>query len=162
MTTEVWKPILNFESLYQVSSFGRVRRIDSGQIRTGTKLESGYIHIHLYKGNKYYGRYIHRLVLEAFLGECPLDMESFHYDNDKGNNYLTNLDWKTPSINKQHIVASGNHHEQRFSDNEVTELRQRTWPRGTLTQFCKERSISQQTLFNLLAGRTYKHISVEA
>lgn len=41
-------------------------------------------------------RYVHRLVLEAFVGPCPSGMECRHFpDSDTRNNSLENLSWGT-------------------------------------------------------------------
>lgn len=44
--------------------------------------------------------YIHRLVLEAFVGPCPSGMECRHFpDRNPSNNCLDNLQWGTPLEN---------------------------------------------------------------
>ena len=40
-------------------------------------------------------RYVHRLVLEAFVGPCPDGMECCHEDGDTQNNSVANLRWGT-------------------------------------------------------------------
>lgn len=40
-------------------------------------------------------RFIHHLVLEAFVGPCPVGMVAEHLDHDLTNNALTNLRWST-------------------------------------------------------------------
>jgi hypothetical protein len=45
-------------------------------------------------------RYIHRLVLEAFVGPCPDGMECRHLDGNPGNNRLDNLAWGTRAENQ--------------------------------------------------------------
>ena len=42
---------------------------------------------------------VHRLVLEHFVGPCPVGMECHHIDHDKGNNHVSNLEWVTHSEN---------------------------------------------------------------
>jgi len=44
-------------------------------------------------------RYVHRLVLEAFVGPCPEGMQCLHDDGDTSNNRLPNLSWGTPLQN---------------------------------------------------------------
>ena len=43
--------------------------------------------------------YVHRLVLEAFVGPCPEGMECRHLEGDTANNALSNLAWGTPQEN---------------------------------------------------------------
>lgn len=45
-------------------------------------------------------RYVHRLVLEAFVGPCPEGMECRHFpDRDTANNHLGNVSWGTRQQN---------------------------------------------------------------
>ncbi len=43
--------------------------------------------------------YVHRLVLEAFVGRCPEGLECCHGDGDTSNNRLSNLRWDTTKAN---------------------------------------------------------------
>jgi len=45
------------------------------------------------------GRYVHRLILEVFVGPCPDGMECRHLDGNPQNNRLDNLAWGTPEEN---------------------------------------------------------------
>lgn len=58
-------------------------------------------------------KYIHRLVLEAFVGPCPDGMEALHSDGNKTNNNVDNLRWGTPSENNRDIVKHGRHRNAR-------------------------------------------------
>lgn len=58
--------------------------------------KSGHQFVYLGRGNK---RYLHRLVLEAFIGPCPKGLEGLHEDDDPANNRLVNLRWGTRSDN---------------------------------------------------------------
>ena len=46
---EVWKDIQGYEGLYQVSSFGRVKRVTTGRILKGWKNTKGYLLVTLSK-----------------------------------------------------------------------------------------------------------------
>lgn len=43
--------------------------------------------------------YIHRLVLDTFIGACPNGMQACHNDGNPLNNYLKNLRWDTAASN---------------------------------------------------------------
>lgn len=45
--------------------------------------------------------YVHRLVLEAFVGPCPEGMECRHLNGKQRDNRLENLSWGTPERNNQ-------------------------------------------------------------
>jgi hypothetical protein len=108
---EIWRDI-DGHSGYQVSSLGRIKSVDrqvlarrGGTVRTVSligkilrprRLPNGYLRASLGAGSD---EYIHRLVLLAFVGDCPLGMECAHDDGDRSNNKLSNLEWKTPSAN---------------------------------------------------------------
>ena len=69
-----------------------------------------YVFVH---GRK---RYVHRLILETFIGPCPSGMEGRHWDGDPHNNQSGNLLWGTPLENsadrKRHGRAPIPHESQ--------------------------------------------------
>ena len=103
---EIWKDIKDYEGLYMVSNWGRVKSMNyshSGKekiLKTGT-YKSGYLYVVLYKNNKRKHFSIHRLVAEAFL-EIPEDIKQYigtvylqvnHKDENKQNNNVENLEF---------------------------------------------------------------------
>jgi hypothetical protein len=50
---------------------------------------------------------VHRLVLMAFIGQCPANLECCHNDGDFRNNNLSNLRWDTSKSNGQDMVRHG-------------------------------------------------------
>lgn len=105
---EVWKAIEGYESLYQVSSHGRVRsldRIDSlgrlrkGRIRKMTVSRAGYYETILSKDGKVKKHYTHRIVAKAFCGGFVDGLDVCHNDGNPANNHYTNLRWDTRSNN---------------------------------------------------------------
>ena len=121
MTKEIWKPVKGYEGLYEVSNLGNVRSLDreveksNGQVCkyrgkeiAKTPQVGGYLRTRLSIKGKSSTPLIHRLVLEAFVGECPEGMETRHLDGDPTNNQLSNLSWGTSQENKWDTVAMGN------------------------------------------------------
>lgn len=101
---EKWLPVVGFEGVYEVSDYGRVRRVLPGQgatvgIRKPTTHPNGYQIVALSYRNKQTARKVHRLVLEAFVGPCPDGMEACHNDDNPFNNHLRNLRWDTHQSN---------------------------------------------------------------
>jgi hypothetical protein len=70
-------------------------------------LRGSYLTIELYQNDKKYYRYIHRLVLEAFIGPCPGGKECRHLDGNSLNNNLDNLCWGTHSENAKDMIKHG-------------------------------------------------------
>lgn len=98
---EVWKPVVGFESKYEVSSFGNVRNKRTGRYLHQTPNTSGYLRVQLYnkngKGQKYF--FVHRLVAQAFI-QNPNNLDTVnHIDQNKLNNNSSNLNWMSLADN---------------------------------------------------------------
>jgi len=59
----------------------------------GTKVKGNYLRVQLHNDSGPQMFLIHRLVLEAFVGPCPLGKESCHEDDEPSNNQKGNLRW---------------------------------------------------------------------
>ena len=110
MSREIWKPIPGYTN-YKVSNLGRVKSIYrascknqffEGRILTPIRNNGGYLKVNLSKDGVRKEGKIHRLVLSAFVGECPEGMVVNHIDEDKTNNCLSNLEYVTPKENSNH------------------------------------------------------------
>jgi hypothetical protein len=105
---EVWSPIAGLPD-YEVSTLGRIRSWKGPQpkIIKVQKLPTGYRFYRFGIGKGAVPRYIHRLVLEAFVGPCPDGMQCRHLDGDRANNCLSNLAWGTPEENQRDRIRHG-------------------------------------------------------
>ena len=113
---EKWKEMFGYEGFYLVSSFGRVFRrpyldgkniIKSGYIVSLSKRREGYLGIRLRIRSEMKHKFVHRLVMETFLGINKLKPFVNHKDGVKTNNNLENLEWCTHAENIRHAVALG-------------------------------------------------------
>ena len=108
MDDEVWKDVVGYEGLYEVSSLGRVRRLAAmvkgphGSIQScpacllSPNNAGPYPMVRLCRDAKKKNARVHTLVLNAFVGPRPDDMEARHFpDRDRSNNKLSNLRWGT-------------------------------------------------------------------
>lgn len=106
METEIWKDIVGYEGLYQVSNLGRVKSLDRIvehkkapltikerilKQRLGGK-QNRYYSVCLWKNSNGKIIYVHKLVAETFL-EKKENTVIDHIDNDSKNNKLTNLQY---------------------------------------------------------------------
>lgn len=116
MTREVWRPIQDYEGLYEVSNFGRVRSYP----RNGTKdknihilrqslSKTGYCRVALSKNSRMKSYGVHRLVAKAFIPNPEDKSEVNHIDGDPSNNSADNLEWVTRSENHIHRVYELKH-----------------------------------------------------
>jgi len=107
---ERWRTIAGHPN-YEVSDHGRVRRVTNSYRNIYKKgfilkpLPNGRGHFQLKLNGKM--RYVHRLVLIAFVGPCPEGCECNHKDGVKANNHLSNLEWVTHSENMKHGYRTG-------------------------------------------------------
>jgi hypothetical protein len=113
---EIWKDVVGYEGIYEVSNYGRVKRLE-----TLVKNKNGYrlvkekilnIPSHIYQSvflsnGKVKQQYVHRLVANAFIPN-PLNKEQVnHKDGNKLNNNLSNLEWVTKAENQIHAIENG-------------------------------------------------------
>ena len=106
MVKEIWRPVVGYESLYEVSSFGRVRSLDriiiypngrkhfyKGQIMKSHKDKYGYLVILLSKNGIDKNYFIHRLVAETFIPNPDNLPQVNHKSEVKTENFVWNLEW---------------------------------------------------------------------
>lgn len=116
MDNVIWKPVVGYEGLYEVSNTGLVRSLNKlkGRILTPIKRKNGYLNICLYKNCKQVTKLVHRMVAEAFIPN-PDNLEMVnHKDEDRTNNHVDNLEWCTRAYNQ---VYSMNLHPERRNIN---------------------------------------------
>ena len=102
MKNEVWKDIIGYEKLYQVSNFGNVKTLRKNKLLKPTINYRGYLCITLSKNGKSTQYKIHRLVATAFLHNYLELPQVNHKDGDKLNNCVDNLEWCSPNYNMRH------------------------------------------------------------
>lgn len=123
--TENWKPIPGYEGFYEVSDLGMVRSLDRkircgdgvtrvfyGQVLTPRPtVHGGHHQVNLSRGSRAdkKNRYVHRLVMAAFVGPCPPDMEVCHNNGHPTDNRLSNLRYGTTADNRRDSVKHGTH-----------------------------------------------------
>lgn len=77
----------------------------------GTTDKDGYIsYLLVRKGSRAKHHFAHRLVLEAFVGPCPVGLLCCHADGNPANNRLSNLRWDTQAANVEDAKRHGTHH----------------------------------------------------
>lgn len=102
---EEWIPIPSTGGVYCASNMGRVRK--GQRVLTCFYDSKGYRWVALFLGSGRTARAIHRLVSEAFHGPCPEGLQVNHKDGVKTNNRLSNLEYVTPSRNREHALEHG-------------------------------------------------------
>ena len=65
---EIYKPVIGFEGLYQVSNTGKVYSIKRKKFLKPATDKYGYLYVNLSKDGNWKATKVHRIVAEAFLG----------------------------------------------------------------------------------------------
>ena len=117
MNNELWKNIVGYEGLYQVSNLGRVKSLEreteylykQGGSHTISekyikifKNKHGYLNCFLYKNGKRKCYLVHRLVANAFIPNHDNLPQINHKDENKENNCVENLEWCTNKYNAEY------------------------------------------------------------
>ena len=125
MDKEIWRDILGYEDLYQVSNYGRIRSLikwnfgkrcfEKTYYIKKTRIDyEGYEKVKLAKNTKDKEYFVHRLVAETFIlnkadfksmpdeDRTKIDLDKLqvnHKDENKQNNCVDNLEWCTNLYN---------------------------------------------------------------
>lgn len=118
---EIWKPIIGYEGLYEVSNMGRVKSLNhirrtgnfGKYIQRGKILKqyckdknSKYLRVSLSNNGIVSKRKVHRLVAESFLPTINDKKLVNHKDENKQNNCVSNLEWVNYSENLIHAYKN--------------------------------------------------------
>jgi hypothetical protein len=104
--------------------------------------------------------FVHRMVMDAFVGPCPEDMTVDHIDRDRQNNALENLRYATKSEQDENRDLSGISGENsKFSKldwDKVKEIR-RLYAQGkTIRIISGQFDVTKDTIRRVVDGKTWK------
>jgi hypothetical protein len=160
-----WRGIPGFEE-YEASSFGRIRRVDSGRVLKPVIDSDGRHRVNLWRANKYRTRRVHQLVALAFHGPQPDGTEVAHLDGNVGNNRPSNLAWCTPKENNGHKRIHGTQPvgervwNAKMTDAQVRLLKATySGQPGEIVRFARSIGVSREAVRNALHGRTWRDIA---
>ena len=153
MEKEIWKDVPGYEGLYQVSTLGRVKSVDryvtynnGREVFTRGKILSltltkgnGRLQVNLSKDGKVEKTRPYIIVMLAFVGERPENMEICHINGIRTDDRLENLRYDTISENRIDNYRQGKKASKgKLSVDDVLQIRHR-YKNENITQ--KELSI---------------------
>ena len=117
MDSEFWKTIAEYSGYYEVSNYGRIRRLPTiiryknnstrnypGKIIKQERTADGYLRVVLCKENIKTRFMVHRIVAKTFVLN-PLNKPYINHKNsDRSDNRVENLEWCTQEENEQHAI----------------------------------------------------------
>lgn len=112
--SEIWKDIVGYEGLYQVSSYGKIKSILKNKLIYQEVGNVGYKVVALYKNNKRKKVTVHRIVAKAFIPNLKNLPQVNHIDGNKLNNCVENLEWCDNRYNQIHANKLGLNSKRNF------------------------------------------------
>lgn len=132
---ELWKPVVGFEGLYEVSNLGQIKSLqrtknNKGKIQQVPKrilaqAQTNYPSVSLWSDGVLKVKKVHRIVAEAWIPNPLNKSEVNHIDANRLNNCFDNLEWVTRQENCTHakvnkLMPSGkNHVKTKVNPNDV-------------------------------------------
>jgi hypothetical protein len=175
---EVWKDIelIPYHQpewpFHQVSNMGRIRVLP-GQIGRGFRKgiknpkpdpSTGYLCVFMEENGRTRKFYIHQLVLNAFVGPCPLGKdECRHLNGNKSDNrWPENLEWGTYGEQYEDKISHGTairgeqHSWSKLTQAQVGEIRSRQGPRGINNKLAEEFGVHFSTISAIRRGHIWR------
>jgi hypothetical protein len=104
---EVWKNVVGFENIYQVSNFGNIIRVSKDSLLKPTLNRYGYLYVSLSNNGSSVKKTVHQIVATAFIGDFNYGDIVNHIDGVKTNNHISNLEKSTTQDNNIHSFKLG-------------------------------------------------------
>lgn len=179
MKKEIWKPVLNYEGLYEISNLGRLKSLDRRAKKKDGSLgfkpekifkrtiikNKNYRQYNLTKNKKANLHYAHRLVATAFIPNPENKPQVNHLDGIKDNNKVENLEWCTCSENIKHshrLGLSSNKGKSlgksNLSPHIVAEIKFLLRKGVSVRELSEKFNTSKSNIYSIKAGRVWSNI----
>ena len=183
LKAEEWRAVPGYGSLYEVSSRGSVRRwwrttrywssrlVEPDVIlphiarRRTTTTNYLAINVPARAGDGFGPRYVHELVLLAFVGPRPSSChQAAHQNGDGQDNRLENLRWATRKENEADKIAHGRtirgerHPLAKLRQDDVRAIRQALSCGERQRDVARRFNVAQQTVSDIAIGRRWRHL----
>lgn len=172
---EIWKDIKGFEGYYQISSYGRVKRLPKKVLQSNGSFATyrerilkqenlkGYLRVTLSLDNKQKRFYTHRLVAQHFIQNSNSKKYVNHIDGNKENNKISNLEWCTASENERHSydVLGKINNNRKLKEADVLDILNNCekginkTKRGNVIHFMNKYNVCRSTIINVLNKKYY-------
>lgn len=164
---EIWKDIIGYENLYEISDYGNVksktreverkdkkRGFYKSKIKSLNKDNKGYLRVTICKEGKPSTFKVHRLVASHFIGNIE-GYEINHIDGNKQNNFVDNLQICTSKENSFHALINGLRGGIKLNEDQVRQIRFSKLNQQELSSIYK---VHVSNIRAIQKGKSWKHI----
>ena len=133
--TEVWKDVVGYEGLYQVSNTGKIkslklnREVFKNRIVKGRGNKDGYVKCLLSNKGKCEQKYLHKIIAETFIPNPENKPQVDHINCNSLDNRVENLRWCNQKENNNNVLTRL--HCSKFSYNNVA-----------LSKYCEDNNLN--------------------
>lgn len=175
ITNESWVSVREYEGIYEVSNYGRVRSLDrveysggvkrrrSGRILKQDLTKNGYLTVQFSKKGLVNKKLVHRLVCDGHVCRIEDGFQVNHKDSNKSNNFYENLESVTPKENMSHAKIHGRLSPfvskgigKKLTSYDVSKIREMRINGFKIKKISEIFGVSSQTIWNITNYRTWK------
>lgn len=166
---ETWKIVKDTDSIYQISSLGRLKTNNwknhgLEKVMKPARDKKGYLRTVIKRNGKLGTVKLHRLVAETFIPNPENKPQVNHKNGIKDDNRVENLEWCTNSENHKHSFAIGtqsnkgeNNPTNKLTDKMV--LYMRSHPEIRTLCFASIYRLERSTIKRARYGKTWTHLN---
>ena len=183
MKDEIWLPIIGYEGLYEISNYGRVKRLEKlvilpsrwGHENQGTFIDPERILVHqvnpgkrlyvsLCKEGKRVNVHIHKLIATHFIPNPNNYPIIRHLNDNNQDNRLENLEWGTHKMNSEDAIKNSrlstgeNHYKKKLSPEVVKEVREKYTNGVSLKELSLQYNRTIESISHVERSITHKKI----
>lgn len=181
MEEEIWKPIPNYEGLYEVSNLGRVKSLERvvylPKRKIFRKLKERFLRLNpssdwypivsLHKKSKVEVKQVHKIVGLLFVKNPDNLPYLNHINGIKTDNRSTNLEWCTHLFNMRHAFTTGlipngeRNHKAKLTDQKVRAIKRllKINPKTNQKALSEKLNISRSVINAIAKGRKWKYVA---
>lgn len=165
---EEWRPVPGYEGRYDISNFGRIfGHYRSKLLKPSVYKNTGYLYVNMIDSmGKARKIKIHSLVMLAFVGPRPDQLQVCHNDGDVINNHLSNLRYDTAKNNSADKYIHGtmpmgeNVYLAKLTDDKVLEIHEKLMNGVSHRVLMNEYDVDRTTIAAIANGKTWKHLGL--
>jgi len=158
--TEEWRQFR--KTRYEVSNTGKVRRGKRILKPQSASTQRSYYQVRIFNGIDKLGKlhYVHRMVVECFIGKIPKGMEVNHINADTKDNRVENLEIVTKEENLADFYISGNSlnkGQSKLTKDDVHNIRY-VWTDDTIASIARRLNVTRNSVYRVRKRETWNFV----